>query len=80
MSVDPSALAAAGRRIIGSKMGSARVARDIPWLAERVLDGSLDVDSMIGRTVTLDGLPTALADMRNGHGTRSVIGFEVGPT
>ena len=36
---DPGNLAAAGQRIIGSKMGSARVSVDIPFLARLYLEG-----------------------------------------
>ncbi|MEY2960052.1 MAG: hypothetical protein RLZZ01_2620, partial [Actinomycetota bacterium] len=46
---DPGTLAARNQRIIGSRMGTSVVARDIPRLVQRYLDGELELDGLISR-------------------------------
>ncbi len=49
MQFEPAALAHDGIRILGSKLGSARPAVDLPALADLYLDGRLRLDELISR-------------------------------
>ncbi len=44
---DPGTLAGWSQRIIGSKMGSAQVARDIPYLVTLYQEGRLKLDELV---------------------------------
>jgi S-(hydroxymethyl)glutathione dehydrogenase/alcohol dehydrogenase len=65
-----------GKRIQQSMMGSNRFVADIPRLVEHYLAGRLDLDGMIGETVTLDELPRVLVDLEAGRVRgRTVVRF-----
>mgnify|MGYP002048300744 FL=1 len=72
---DPGNLAAAGQRIIGSKMGSARVSVDIPFLARLYLEGALKLDELISGRYPLEHINEAIEDVRRGTALRNVIVF-----
>jgi Zn-dependent alcohol dehydrogenase len=72
---DPGNLAAAGQRIIGSKMGSARVSVDIPFLARLYLEGALKLDELISGRYPLEQINEAIEDVRRGTALRNVIVF-----
>ena len=54
------------KSILGTRAGTADPIRDIPRLVELYLDGQLLLDELIGRTSTLEGAETALAEMAGG--------------
>jgi S-(hydroxymethyl)glutathione dehydrogenase / alcohol dehydrogenase len=68
-------LAAAGQRIIGSKMGSAVPAVDIPWLVSLHAEGRLDLETLVTHSVPLADIATAVAEVRAGAALRNVISF-----
>ena len=62
-------------RILGSKMGTARLSVDIPALIEDYLSENLFLDSMISNTHPLDKINEALEEVRVGKVLRNVIVF-----
>lgn len=73
--LDATALAHGGRRILGSKMGSARLRRDVPRLADLYLSGRLKLDELISGAYPLEKINEAAADARTGAALRNVIVF-----
>lgn len=73
--VEPGNLAAAGQRILGSKMGSARIERDIPDLERCYRNGDLLLDELVSDTFPLCEINTALDQVRVGAALRNVIVF-----
>ena len=74
-SFDPGWLAADGQRILGSKMGSARLPVDIPRLIELYREGRLKLDELISGRFRLPAINEALASSRSGAAVRNVIVF-----
>jgi S-(hydroxymethyl)glutathione dehydrogenase / alcohol dehydrogenase len=70
---DPGALAHDGKRIVGSKLGSARPAEDVPRIAELYREGRLRLDELVTATYPLEGINEAVAAMRRGEAIRNVI-------
>jgi Zn-dependent alcohol dehydrogenase len=70
---DPGALAHDGKRIVGSKLGSARPAEDVPAIAELYRDGRLRLDELVTATYPLERINEAIAAMRSGEAIRNVI-------
>lgn len=73
---DPGALAARNQRILGSKMGTSVIARDIPALVARYHDGGLELDGLVSRTFALDEINEAMDEVRSGAALRNVIVFD----
>jgi len=73
---DPGALAARNQRILGSKMGTSVIARDIPLLVARYHDGGLELDGLVSRRFALDDINDAMDEVRSGAALRNVIVFE----
>ena len=73
VSLDPVAVASTGQRILGSKMGSARPARDIPALVALYRDGRLELDGLITARYALSEIEEALGSLRSGDALRNVI-------
>lgn len=73
---DPGALAGAGQRILGSKMGSARIQVDIPALVRLYEQGRLKLDELISGRFPLEQINDAIADTKNGQSLRNVIVFD----
>lgn len=73
---DPGALAARNQRILGSKMGTSVIARDIPSLLHRYHDGELELDGLVSRTFPLDQINEAMDEVRSGAALRNVIVFD----
>jgi Zn-dependent alcohol dehydrogenase len=46
---------------------------DVPWLARLALDGQLDLAAMVSKTIRLDQVEDAFADMAAGRVIRSVV-------
>ncbi|MEP4146993.1 MAG: Zn-dependent alcohol dehydrogenase [Halioglobus sp.] len=72
---DPGEFAAAGQRLIGSKMGSASVSRDIPELVNLYRDGSLKLDELISGRYALEDINDAIASVQRGEALRNVVIF-----
>lgn len=73
---DPGLLAGRNQRILGSKMGTSVIARDIPILVQRYQDGELDLDGLISRRFALDQIDEAMDEVRSGTALRNVIVFD----
>lgn len=73
---DPGKLAAWNQRIIGSKMGDARIGHDIPLLIEHYRRGRLRLDELITGRYRLSAINEAIAEVRAGRALRNVIIFE----
>jgi Zn-dependent alcohol dehydrogenase len=74
-SYDPGWLAGLNQRILGSKMGTSVIARDVPALLGRYRAGELELDALISRTFTLDQINDAMDEVRAGSALRNVILF-----
>lgn len=73
---DPSSLAGRNQRILGSRMGTSVIARDIPTLVQRYHDRELELDGLISKTFTLDEINAAMDEVRSGAALRNVILFD----
>jgi S-(hydroxymethyl)glutathione dehydrogenase / alcohol dehydrogenase len=73
--IDPGWLAADGQRILGSKMGSARPAIDVPMIVKLYREGRLKLDQLISGRYRLESVNEALASSRSGAVLRNVIVF-----
>ncbi|MCP3977635.1 MAG: zinc-binding dehydrogenase [bacterium] len=74
--IDTGNLAGNGQTILGSKVGSARVADDIPKLARMYQDGLLKLDELVSNTFSLDQINDAIDSARSGKAVRNVIMFD----
>ncbi len=72
---EPARLADTGQRIIGSKMGSSDIARDIPRLVSLYREGELMLDELISGRYPLEEINAAIASTRSGEALRNVIVF-----
>lgn len=72
---DPGTLASASQRIIGSKMGSARIAEDIPKLVTLYQQGQLKLDELVSGRYPLADINQAIASVKRGEALRHVIVF-----
>ena len=72
---DPATLAAWNQKIIGSKMGEAVIARDIPRLVRAYRKGELKLDELVSNTYPLEGINEAIAEVKSGTVKRNVIVF-----
>jgi S-(hydroxymethyl)glutathione dehydrogenase / alcohol dehydrogenase len=74
-SFDPGTLAADGQKILGSKMGSARVRIDVPRIVELYRQGRLKLDELITGRYPLERINEAIASVKRGEALRNVIVF-----
>jgi Zn-dependent alcohol dehydrogenase len=74
--IDPGALASASQRILGSKMGEARVPVDIPSLVAQYRAGRLKLDQLISNRYPLARINEAIAEVKAGRVIRNVITFD----
>jgi len=72
---DPGTLAAWNQRVLGSKMGSARLAIDVPMLVDLYRQGRLKLDELISERYALADINAAIASAKAGHVLRNVIMF-----
>ncbi len=63
------------KKLQGSMMGSNQFRSDIPRLITMYMDGRLDLDSMVSKTLTLEEVNEGYALMKRGEVARSVISF-----
>lgn len=75
LGVDLGELAGSHQRILGSKMGDTRLARDIPTLLDHHRAGRLDLAGLVSGTFALSEIETAMAEVRAGAVCRHVIRF-----
>lgn len=61
------------KSLVGCQYGSSDPDRDFPLLLDLWQSGRLDLDSLVGARVPLEGVNTALDDLRTGSGVRTVI-------
>ncbi len=74
--IDPCNLASYSQKILGSKMGSARIRVDIPYLMGLYRDGRLKLDELISGRFALDEINDAIAGVKRGDVLRNVVMFE----
>jgi len=72
---DPGELAAKGQSLLGSKMGSSSVKRDIPHLVQLYEQGVLKLDELITGRYRLDEINDAIASVRRGEALRNLVVF-----
>ena len=73
--IDPGTIANDGQRILGSKMGSARIEVDIPKLVALYQEGRLKLDELISARYPFEQINEAIAASRGGSAIRNVIVF-----
>ena len=71
--IDPVIIAAVGHRIVGSKMGTSQIRRDIPQLIEWYEQGKLKLDELVTGTFALDDINDAIDASHDGGSIRSVV-------
>lgn len=75
ISIDPLALTAEARSIVGSYLGSAVPAHDIPVYEELWRDGRLAVEGLVSDTISLDDINRAMDTLDDGNALRQIITF-----
>ena len=73
---NPLDLADSSQRILGSKMGSSNIQRDIPNLISLYRQGKLKLDELITARYPLEQINEAIAAVNNGDALRNVIVFD----
>lgn len=73
---DPGTMAAWNQRIIGSKMGDSKIAKDIPRLIKAYRKGDLKLDELVSNTFPLEQINKAIAEVKTGAVNRNVIVFD----
>ncbi|MBL4908315.1 MAG: Zn-dependent alcohol dehydrogenase [Sneathiella sp.] len=76
VNVEVGNVAAAGQRILGSKMGSTRLRVDIPKLVSLYEQGRLKLDELITGRYPLDQINEAIDEVRADKALRNVILFD----
>jgi S-(hydroxymethyl)glutathione dehydrogenase / alcohol dehydrogenase len=72
---DPGWLAADGQKILGSKMGGARIRIDVPRIVDLYQQGRLKLDELISGRYRLEQINEAIASVGRGEALRNVIVF-----
>lgn len=75
ITLSPLGFVAEGRSLIGSYLGSAVPARDIPRFVELWRSGRLPVESLVSATITLDEINHGMDELADGRAVRQVIEF-----
>jgi alcohol dehydrogenase len=78
ISLSPLGFVAEGRSLIGSYLGSAVPARDIPRFVELWRAGRLPVESLVSSMITLDDINDAMDRLDDGTAVRQLIAFDTG--
>lgn len=76
ISVSPLGFVAEGRSLIGSYLGSAVPARDIPRFVELWRAGRLPVEQLVSSTISLDQINTGMDELADGRAVRQIIEFD----
>lgn len=72
---DPGWLASDGQKILGSKMGSARIRIDVPRIVDLYRQGRLKLDELITGRYKLEEINDAIASVVRGEALRNVVVF-----
>ncbi len=75
ISLSPLGLVAEGRSLIGSYLGSAVPARDIPRFVDMWRSGRLPVEALVSSTIELDDINDAMDHLADGTALRQLISF-----
>ncbi len=75
ITLSPLSLVAEGRTLIGSYLGSAVPARDIPRFVEMWRAGRLPVEKLVSSTIALDAINTGMDELADGRAVRQIIEF-----
>ena len=63
------------KQVVGSLFGSGNPRADIPKLLNLYREGQLDLDGLVTKTYTLDGVNDGYDDMRSGKNIRGVLDY-----
>lgn len=72
---EPARFASIGQNILGSKMGSTSLQRDIPWLVDLYRQRRLKLDELITGRYPLERINEAIDSVKRGEALRNVIIF-----
>lgn len=72
-SISPAVMTGEARTLIGSYLGSAVPARDIPTYAQMWLDGKLPIEELISDHITLDQINEGMDALAEGRAMRQII-------
>ena len=75
-SVSPLTITAEARTIVGSYLGSAVPARDIPFYAQLWREGKLPVESLISSHIRLEDINEGMDTLADGNAVRQIILFD----
>jgi alcohol dehydrogenase len=75
ISLSPLGFVAEGRSLIGSYLGSAVPARDIPRFVQLWRAGRLPVEKLVSATIDLDEINHAMDELADGRAVRQLIDF-----
>lgn len=64
------------KRLIGSDYGTCRPPHDFPKLIDWAMNGRLDLESLVTRTIPIERINTALETMDRGEAGRTVVLFD----
>ncbi len=64
------------KQVVGSLFGSGNPRADIPKLLNLYREGQLDLDGLVTKTYTLDGINDGYDDMRSGKNIRGVMVYD----
>lgn len=73
LQIEPSELAERGVRLIGSKMGAARLRPDVERILAWARDGAYDLDGLVSNVYPLAEINTAMAEVSRGDAIRNVV-------
>ncbi len=73
---DAATFAAMGHKVVGSKMGSVHMAKDIPGLIDMHRQGRLKLKELISNRFRFEQINEALDDARQGRSLRNVVMFD----
>ncbi|BBY18473.1 alcohol dehydrogenase catalytic domain-containing protein [Mycolicibacterium litorale] len=76
VTLSPLRFVAEGRSLIGSYLGSAVPARDIPRFVELWRNGRLPVETLVSSTISLDDINSGMDRLAEGKAVRQVIEFD----
>lgn len=63
------------KTITGSNMGSNQFRTDMPRFIDMYMDGRLNLDAMVSKSIPIEDVNNGFADLKDGRVTRTVISF-----
>jgi S-(hydroxymethyl)glutathione dehydrogenase / alcohol dehydrogenase len=72
---DPGSIASDNQRVLGSKMGGARIRDDVPKLIALYEAGVLKLDELISGRYPLERINEAIASVKRGNALRNIVVF-----